>query len=141
MPRKNFGSLRIGTRTHRVSSATCQFRDRSVDLDVTGPGFTLQLVAVPLGLGPTEVAGDLVGRIWQPDENEMARYSDVFLEGGLDVDDERWHIRSATVACRGAAPENMTMTFGLEFLAEPETGGKEEKVSGEVVFDVLPIVL
>jgi hypothetical protein len=134
MASDSLGYLEYDDRISRFQSARCRWSLGSLDIEARGKGCWLMLVAVPFA-GATGLT-DLPGRTWEPDDDEMARCADTFMEGGLEIRGQRFDVVGSKITCRGYRPEKSLITIAFSLVVEgDETGGGGE-VEGTVCCEV-----
>ena len=103
MPETPVGGFEYGGRGFRFHTATCQLKPGGyLYVDAVGRGCGLSLVGVPF---PDAASfGELPGRVWEPDEDGLARYADVFAEGGLEVRGSAYGLWPGASPARGSTP-------------------------------------
>ena len=96
-------------------------------MEAKGKGCWLMLVAIPFR-GAAEPA-HLPGRIWEPDDDDMAVHADTFMDGGLEIKGRLYDIWGCRIEClRYTAERNvLTLSFRLN-VEQAETGGEDEVV-------------
>src|SRR2546423_4744348 len=77
------GGLEYRGRAYRVRQPSCTLKAGWLFVQAEGERCALGFVGVPFP-GVSGVA-ELPGRVWEPGEEELARYADTFAEGGLEV--------------------------------------------------------
>ncbi|HJZ91383.1 MAG TPA: hypothetical protein VKE40_10960 [Gemmataceae bacterium] len=93
------GAFDYRGRGYRFSEARAYWEPGGdLTIEARGDRCALNLVGVPFP-GVAEVS-QLPGRVWEPNDEELARYADTFAEGGLEVRGRRLWIMSGRVECR-----------------------------------------
>jgi hypothetical protein len=73
---------------------------------------------------------DLPGRVWEPDEDELALHADVFAEGGLEVRGKQLWVVGGRVACTRFDPGPEVLTISFRLALQDGEYGREDEADG-----------
>ena len=122
------GGFEYRGRAHRFDEARCRWSAGSLDLEARGNRCGLRLVAIPFP-GVNEVS-ELVGRVWEPDDDERAIHADTFAEGGLEVRDLELWIMSGRIECRRYDAGRGVLTVDFRLSVQDGEYGREDEADG-----------
>ena len=123
------GGFEYRGRGYWFQNSACRL-DAGGELHVEAEGNRcgLRLVGVPFP-GAGSVA-DLPGRVWEPDEDELALHADVFAEGGLEVRGKDLWIMGGRIACTRFDAERDVLTLAFRLRVQDGEYGREDEADG-----------
>jgi hypothetical protein len=129
MSKEKAGGFEYRGRTLRFKHSQCRLdSDGYLFIDAEGDHCGLRLVGVPF----PGAAGmdDLTGRVWEPDDDQLAIHADTFAEGGLEVRDKHLCIMGGRVECRRYDPEHGILTVYFRLEIQDDYDGRAEEADG-----------
>jgi hypothetical protein len=119
------GAFEFRGRAYHFDQAHGEWQPGDLVIEAEGKHCSLSLVGIPFP-GATEPA-QLPGRVWGPDDDELARYADTFAEGGLEVRGRHYAVLGGRIECRDydAQRDVLTLSFRLDVMLDESGRGSE----------------
>ena len=129
MEQTTAGGFEYRGRGFRFTTATCSL-DTHGDLFVEATGDRCGLRLVGVQFPGVASLGDLPGRVWEPDADELAIHADVFAEGGLKVRNLELWITGGRIACTRFDTERRLLVIAFRLDVQDGEYGREDEVDG-----------
>jgi hypothetical protein len=124
------GGVEFRGRAYRFDQAHGTWWPGDLVIEAEGKRCWMSLVGIPFP-GATEPA-QLPGRVWEPDDDELALYADTFAEGGLEIKGRRYNISGCRVECLRYDPERDVLTLSFHLDVELDETGRQDEAVGVV---------
>jgi hypothetical protein len=122
------GGFEYRGRSFRFEQATCSLGPGELTVEAIGQRCGLSLVCIPFP-GAASFS-DLPGRVWDPDEDELARCADTFAEGGMEVGRRELWIQDCRIECKRYDPEQGVLVVFFQLAVEDGETGREDEAEG-----------
>lgn len=122
------GGFEYQGKAHRFKDARCRWEPGELFIEAEGKRCGLRLVGVPFP-GASGIP-DLVGRVWDPDDDERALHADTFAEGGLDVRDLTLWIVAGRITVRRFDPERQILSIAFRLTVQDDHDGEQDEADG-----------
>ncbi|MCI0637807.1 MAG: hypothetical protein L0Y72_28790 [Gemmataceae bacterium] len=123
------GGFKYRGRQFEFTDAKCTWHlEGELTVDANGDGCGLTLVRIPF-VGATEL-GELPGRVWDPDDDELMEYADVFAEGGLEVEERTVGIVGGRIECTRFDPEKCVLCVSFHLFLLQDNDDPEDEIDG-----------
>ena len=121
------GAFEFRGRAYHFDQAHGEWRPGDLVIEAEGKRCSLSLVGIPFP-GASELP-QLPGRVWEPDDNDLARYADALAEGGLEIKGRLYDICGCRIECLRYDPDRdvLTLSFRLDVRLD-ESGPVDEAV-------------
>jgi hypothetical protein len=123
------GGFEYRGRGYRFHTATCCLEPGGyLHVEAAGDRCELRLVGVPFP-GVDSMA-DLPGKVWEPNDDELAHHADVFAEGGLTVRDKDLWITGGRVACTRFDADRRILAVSFRLDVQDGEFGRDDEADG-----------
>lgn len=129
MPDVALGGFELNGRGYRFQSVQYRLNDAgSLFIDAKGRQCGLRLIGVPFPGATTAL--DLVGRIWEPDDEALSWHADVFAEGGLEAQGRHLWIMRGRIKCVRYDADRKVLSVSFRLQIRDGDYGKETEADG-----------